>query len=158
METCRRHWFAMIFTLPTLLVLPGSVWAACEPDESEIVIVTPSGKMRILCIPAAAVDGIENAADHSPGTIVAAVCPCFSQADIDAISGVECFPGALGKCLDDFSATCGDGTTVFGVSSEGDSQCSSFTYTCSSSGMSQVITVDEFDACVTLLEPFLPMK
>ena len=62
--------------------------AECPEGKEPVDISTPSGITKTLCIPAAAVKGIENAAEQSGGTIVASGCPCFSLEDIKAIDAI----------------------------------------------------------------------
>jgi len=72
-----------------VIALATIVVAECPEGREPIDISTPSGITKTLCIPAAAVKGIENAAENSGGTIVASDCPCFSLEDIQAIDANE---------------------------------------------------------------------
>jgi hypothetical protein len=57
-------------------LLSPEAWAECPPGKTEITIITPSGKTKVLCVPDAALPGIENAAENSDATVIAAKCPC----------------------------------------------------------------------------------
>jgi hypothetical protein len=69
---------AGLASLVVVLILPAVAWGQdeCPEGRVEVLIETPSGKVKILCMPAAAVDGLENAADHSQGAITPLTCPC----------------------------------------------------------------------------------
>jgi len=54
----------------------------CDTGKAPITIITPSGKIRTMCVPNSAVPGIENAADNAPGTISPAQCPCFTEGEV----------------------------------------------------------------------------
>jgi hypothetical protein len=80
-----------VFLLATFAVsvfAASDVLAQCAEGKQAVEISTPSGKVKTLCIPDAAVQGIENAAEHSGGTIVAGQCPstCWSQDQIDVLN------------------------------------------------------------------------
>jgi len=125
-------------------------------------MVTPSGKVKVHCVAAAAIKGIENAVDHSAATIVPAACPCFGPADVDPQENPQCVEIQAGKCLDDFYWRCSNDTTSFRLSLNRDAYgtpvCAPM-YTCGSGGMTQSIpiTAEEFDACFALVEPLLPL-
>lgn len=74
-----------ILGLSLIVIFASAAFAQCPDDKEPVNITTPSGITKTLCIPAAAVQGIENAAEHSGGTIVASNCPCFSTEDIEAL-------------------------------------------------------------------------
>jgi hypothetical protein len=65
--------------------------AQCSAGKSELVMTTPSGKTRIMCVPDQAIGGIENAADHSAGEIIA-TCPCWNAEEVQkfASTGMRC--------------------------------------------------------------------
>ena len=58
-------------------------FAECPDGKTEVYIVTPSGKEKIICVSDNAIPGIENAADHSATTIVPAACPCWTEKDLE---------------------------------------------------------------------------
>jgi hypothetical protein len=80
-EMKRVFWQCIVVGLILVLSLP--VWAECPEGKSEILIVTPSGRETVICVPDNAIPGLENAADHSSGTIIPASCPCWDQEDIE---------------------------------------------------------------------------
>jgi len=57
-------------------------FAGCPEGKSEVQVTTPSGKQKVLCMPDQALPGLENAADHSDGTIIPSSCPCWNESDI----------------------------------------------------------------------------
>lgn len=90
--------------------LASTVWAECPEGKEPVDISTPSGITKTLCIPAAAVEGIENAAENSGGTIVASNCPCFSAEDIQSLDAIEEFTCSGSRKIDI------DGTLIFSSS------------------------------------------
>jgi hypothetical protein len=69
-----------------IVFLASTAQAECPEGKSEVLMTTPSGKQKVMCIPDAAVPGLENAADNSPGTIIPTTCPCWSVDDIYSAS------------------------------------------------------------------------
>ena len=63
-----------------------SAFAECPDGKEPVNISTPSGITKTLCIPAAAVKGIETAAENSAGTIVTAECPCWTSSEINDLA------------------------------------------------------------------------
>ncbi len=83
-----------IVAIALAVALPAS--AQCPEGKSEILIVTPSGRDKVRCVPDQALPGIENAADHSAGTVLPADCPCFTAEDLaarNADPGLACIGG-----------------------------------------------------------------
>jgi len=83
----------LIMSLTVVGFLASVALAECPEDKQPVDITTPSGITKTLCIPAAAVQGIENAAENSGGTIVASSCPCFTAEDLetyDALGDFKC--------------------------------------------------------------------
>jgi hypothetical protein len=69
----------------------------CPPGKAPITLQTPSGKIKTLCVPDKAVQGIENASDNSAGTILPATCPaeCWSAEELSILDtkyegGITC--------------------------------------------------------------------
>lgn len=83
-----RSIFGKVMGIFMVVAMATSVWAECPQDKEPVEITTPSGITKTLCIPAAAVQGIETAAENSGGTIVASNCPCFSADDIAALDAI----------------------------------------------------------------------
>jgi len=75
--------FFEITLIITSLLFVVSAWGACPDGKSEIQLITPSGRVKFMCVPDAALPGLDNAADHSDGTIVPTGCPCWDEADIE---------------------------------------------------------------------------
>jgi hypothetical protein len=61
------------------------VLAECPEGKQAVQLSTPSGNVKTLCIPDAGIQGIENAAEHSGGTIVTATCDCWSAEELKLI-------------------------------------------------------------------------
>ena len=110
--------------------------------------------MKVLCVSENAVEGIENAADHSDGTVVAAACPCFTQADLDAANLTFCDDSST-EVRTFIRCNNGDSSYIFSV--EGSfgrddyRQCISTT---PDDGTTTVpsISIDELNACSSLLK------
>ena len=60
-----------VIALALSMFIASVALAECPEGKSEVILVTPSGKIKTICVPDTALPGIENAAEHSPGTIVA---------------------------------------------------------------------------------------
>jgi len=60
--------------------------AECKAGKVEVVIITPSGKEKTICVSENALAGFENAAEHSETTFEVA-CPCFTQEQVERIDG-----------------------------------------------------------------------
>lgn len=79
MNLCKRISWATIRTQSLFVALIVGTFIAfgysppahaqCAEGEAEIVISTPSGKTKFLCLPGEAVENIENTPDHAAGTI-----------------------------------------------------------------------------------------
>jgi hypothetical protein len=61
-------------------VIPAQ--AECPEGKSEVQLTTPNGRQKAICVPDDALPGIENAAEHSDGTIIPSSCPCWDETDI----------------------------------------------------------------------------
>jgi hypothetical protein len=79
-----------IIILVALAMIVQGAQAICPEGKSEVLVVTPSGTEKTLCIPALALDGIENAAQNSAGAIFAGIqCPCWSPAELEEIAATD---------------------------------------------------------------------
>jgi len=139
--------------------------AECPKGQQEVQITTPSGKTKALCIPDAGVQGIENAADHSGGTIVTAQCPvdCWTQDQINALnttpyeltckqSGYNTYSGLVDCVVHK------DGVyayTAFALLSRdpkaGQYECKNYAFQTDKFDMN----FEQYDACYALLAPFI---
>ena len=81
----------LIISLTAISFGAISAFAECPEGKQPVNITTPSGNTKTLCIPDAAVQGIETAAENSGGTFVAAECPCWSSDDVNDL--VSNYPG-----------------------------------------------------------------
>jgi hypothetical protein len=166
--------FTVAFIFGVAGLLSASASAQCPEGKSEIVVQTPSGVVKTLCVGDQAVEGLENAADHSEGTIIPASCPCFTQDDVvatlDANADFLCplAPGTTSSGADCSITQCFDSDATFfllflaveGPEERGNCNLpvgGSFGATngCgNSSGNMFPLTAEEGDACRALLEPF----
>ena len=69
------------FCIP--LLLSFSALAECNNGKTEVTIVNPAGKVIEICVPDIALAGIQNGNDNSGSTIIPAICPCFTQEEIE---------------------------------------------------------------------------
>jgi len=79
------------FCIP--LLLSFSALAECNNGKIGVTIVNPAGKAIEICVPENAVPGIETGIENSGGSVVAAICPCFTQEDLEVavdFYGVTC--------------------------------------------------------------------
>ena len=80
-----EKWVGFVLSLFAIAILASPAFAECPEGKNEVLMVTPSGIQKTLCIPNAAIIGIETAADHSAGSIVTTECPCYPAEQIDAM-------------------------------------------------------------------------
>ena len=79
-----------IIILVALAMIAQAAQAICPEGKSEVLVVTPTGTEKTLCVPALAIDGIENAAQNSAGAIVAGIqCPCWSPTELEEIAATD---------------------------------------------------------------------
>ena len=57
------------------------VLAACPDGKSEVLLMTPSGITKTICVSDNAIPGIENAAEHNGGFTLEPECPCLDVWD-----------------------------------------------------------------------------
>ena len=57
------------------------VLAECPEGKSEVMLMTPSGKTKTICVSDNAIPGIENAAEHNAGFTLEPECPCMEVWD-----------------------------------------------------------------------------
>jgi len=153
----RRNLVFLLLTLVVSVFISSEVLAECPEGKNPVQINTPSGKSKILCIPDAAVQGIENAAEHSGGTIVAATCPCWDDNELRTLD-----INYNMTCVDqDFpiQTTCKGtnykGAVIWLVSTaqaELENTCAN--YSRIDGAFKLKITQDELDACNASLQPY----
>lgn len=79
MRTCL---FAPLFAaLVALAPLAHAQKTTCPPGKVETAITLPNGKVNLVCLPPAAVDGQANAPGDSP--VAPATCPCFTHTEVE---------------------------------------------------------------------------
>lgn len=74
-----------VFALSTFFANSTSL-AECKAGKFEVVVTTPSGKTKTICVSENALPGILNAAEHSAATFDD-FCPCFTLGQIEGIDG-----------------------------------------------------------------------
>ena len=77
MKSYLRSAVLLIICLSTAI----PVLAQCPKGKSEVIVMTPSGITKTICVSDNAIPGIENAAEHSGGLILPAECPCLDVWD-----------------------------------------------------------------------------
>lgn len=85
------------------LIFNSSLLAECRNGNTAITIVNPAGKAIETCVPEVAITGIQEGTENSGGTVVSAICPCFTQEDLEDAAdfyGVSC-----GRVLLQFDST-----------------------------------------------------
>ena len=61
----------------------STIWAGeCAEGKSPVHINLPNGMQKTICLNDSALPGLQNAAEHSDGTIVPTTCPCWNETDI----------------------------------------------------------------------------
>ncbi len=161
----KKNVYVFLFVALVVSVFMASeVLAECPEGKNPVSITTPSGKTKTLCIPDAAVQGIENAAEHSGGTIVASNCACFSEDDILALDAMGDFycTGKTGIGSDGTetfsSTTCkgvgGSAATTY--DSDGVNSCSLYLLGDKYNPpvkISEIISDSEYNACLSNISP-----
>jgi hypothetical protein len=149
---------SLILTIATCvlsLLMVSAAWAACTEGKQPVNITTPSGKAKTLCIPDAAVQGIENAAEHAGGTIVTANCTCWSQKEIQELIAKYDLSCVYFESKDNIM--CYKDSTystlwydLYPYDDKVSDICYNHLY-----GSNKIISFEESDACYALLEPYI---
>jgi hypothetical protein len=96
-----KNLFAIVIVLALSMFIASVALAECPEGKSEVILVTPSGKIKTICVPETALPGIENAAEHSAGNIVPASCPCLTVEEIQKLEDCSLQNGVPITCVDD---------------------------------------------------------
>ena len=78
----KKKYFICLVLIGFSIALAALAFAQCPEGKSEIQLTTPKGIQKTICIPDNALPGVENAAEHSDGTIIPSSCPCWDEADL----------------------------------------------------------------------------
>jgi hypothetical protein len=99
------------FAVVCLVVIGASVASAeCPEGKSEMLLITPSGKEKVLCVSDNVVLGIENAAENSAIIVAEPVWPCWSPQLLDEKPEMpQAMMGRFG-----YGCACGCGRTLRG--------------------------------------------
>ena len=137
--------------------ITSAVLAECPEGKNPVQLTTPSGKTKTLCIPDAAMQGIENAADHSGGTIVTSSCPCWASQDVNDLADgnpdFTCFETInYIKCVSDGNINTFEYDLALKIEGEvyTDSVCINRV-----TGIIEYISQEEVGACRGLVEPYI---
>ena len=76
----------VLMSCSLLLLAAVKVSAQCTQDKTETTIASPTGKVITICIPDSAIPFIGEDED----IVIPAVCPCFSQEDIEKVNNQAC--------------------------------------------------------------------
>lgn len=147
------------------IVLTGLALAQCPEGKSEVQITTPSGKQKTICIPDAAVPGIENASEHGSGTIIPATCPCWKESELDAyverFGSIVCYDNTSDppyECLPDshikhYECEAPDKILLTHLGNI----CVSSLYCANEASMfeQRKISDEEYDACLSLIKKYI---
>lgn len=137
-----------VVVLVLFMFFYSASFGECPKGKSEIQLITPSGIQKSICIPDEALPGLENAADHSDGTIIPSSCPCWNADDIAYYESA----GRLAYCtyvsplLQCFTSD----EAVLLEASKGEYYCENFL-----TSEFFKIDVDEWNACSGLVEKYL---
>jgi len=161
--TMKKAAICMAVIMAIAVIVAPIASAQCPEGKQPVTMVTPSGKVKTLCIPENAVKGIENAAENSATTVVAAACPekCLTTKDLayfESLGTLECY-WDIYKEHQSYLCNVSVDTKIWPelqlVLDNGGS------YTCFSDKIdptwstgSKVPSADEADACFALLEPY----
>ena len=166
-----------IFVLVLSMFIATAVFAECPAGKTEVTIVAGNGEKIIeICVPDQAVDHIGGPGEQ----VIPAICPCFSQEDVEievnANDNIICerhdgYTGRTGdpcKWIECYDQISGDSyfealegplpTETFGICGEsGTKPFSKYGTACSTyDTVSYDISEEEADACVAILNTFVP--
>ena len=163
-----RRKLLLCFIVGLFLIAASLVWAQCPEGKSEVQLTTPSGKQKTICIPDVALPGIENAAEHSNGTIIPASCPCWTETELNAyverfglIECIDhtsepphlCIPDSLVKHYECIAVTPDEKillTHSGGICGSEKRYCAN-----EASMFDQIISAEEYDACLSIIKKFM---
>jgi hypothetical protein len=78
-----KNLFAILIGMLCFAVTSSTIWAGeCVEGKSPVQINLPNGMQKTICLNDSALPGLQNAADHSDGTIVPTTCPCWNETDM----------------------------------------------------------------------------
>ena len=93
-----RFLICSIVVLSLSMFIASAALAECRPGKIEVTIVTPAGKVIVICVPEHAVDQIGGPGD----VVIPATCPCFSLEEVElAISNDPYACGQRGVGISD---------------------------------------------------------
>jgi len=119
--------------------------SGCPEGKAEVSINLPNGTQKMICIPDNALPGLQNAADHSDGTIVPNPCPCWTEDDISSYFSNK----MIAKCWYDTSTgilDCVDYNGVVLLEAKKIEYCVNYV-----TKTEAKITSDQWDACASLI-------
>jgi hypothetical protein len=167
-----RKIFIIIISL--VLLTTGTALAECPEGKTEITIVNPARKVIEICVPDEAIPGIENENDNSGSTIIPAICPCFTQEEIEVAFSTDptftCYPIEEGTTLGSepcYSIECfnSDDTIYYETTTSTgtyDASCNSKSWIAFNSTQcfgniygGEDTSKEEADACFEILKTFL---
>jgi hypothetical protein len=146
-------------------------FAECPPGKVLVTIVNPAGKVVEVCVPGDVVDKIGGPKD----IVVAAICPCFSQEDVEAALNDN--PDIVCQQYDGTAITttgetesctyvrCGSYVESYESPEEGKCdfggplpafRCLPGSNWCSIDDQCLSLSPEEADACVAILKTFVP--
>ena len=163
---------AIIFSCLLVVLATSEVSAKCSEGKTETTIVNPTGKVITICIPDNAISFIGETED----IVIPAVCPCFSQEDIEKVYNQACAIvnwSSLAEELPCLFAGCTDSDNKiftdynFGVGNVSD-YCFARPFlwpaphdetVCflSSSDEYEMINTEQANACIAIIETFIEM-
>lgn len=136
----------MIIVIASLFIV-SSAWAECQDGKSEVELTLPNGKVKVMCLPDAALPSLENAADHSDGTIVPTGCPCWDEEDLVYLSKNY----LLDWCIKADIAQCYYGKDLISLELNYE-QNYCINYITEYKG--EKLDIEQYRACFSLLEPY----
>lgn len=144
----------------------SGVWAAgCPEGKFEVIMTTPSGNQKTMCVSNNAVQGIENAAEHSESILIPIDCDCWTRDDINALSANPSFycewkvptepslclpPGCPQKTLYCYSDSQKFADLIMKTYDGSSSQCTNVKI-----NVTATVKPDIEEACMSLLEGYI---
>ena len=172
-----RFLICSIVVLSLSMFIASAALAECRPGKIEVTIVTPAGKVIVICVPEAAVDHIGGPGD----VVIPAICPGFSQEEVEAV--LNDYPNIVCERIDGYTLLTGDPCTyiecyddtcedicfgalegpedmgVFGpccFEGIGQAMDNNICFNCVTDYWSDEISEEEADVCAAILNTFVP--
>ena len=153
-----KKFVGLVFILAAVAMISSFSFAECPEGKNEVLMVTPSGIQKTLCVPDTAIKGIETAAEHSSSSIVTSSCLCWTQGDLDTITAANELPCTIEQNpYGEYLYSCLVNNNQYGIylhyNYDGTITCKN--YLVDPSVTSKSLSSADYDTCASLLDPYV---